>query len=139
MLRYMLDTNTCIKVMNAEPTSHLAGRFNRLGDQIAISTVILAELRFGAENSQRRAHNLKEIELLVCRLAVLDFDQDAAAEFGRVRLATARQPIGPMDTLIAAHARSRGLVLVTDDTRELGRVPGLVVENWIEGRGRRRS
>jgi tRNA(fMet)-specific endonuclease VapC len=132
MLRYMLDTNTCIRTMRADATSTLAGRFNRHAEQICISSIVLAELHYGAENSQRIADNLDEIELLVSRMqAVLDFDAAAAADFGRIRTALRRTPIGPLDTLIAAHARSRDLVVATSNVGKFGRVPGLAVEGWL--------
>lgn len=131
MLRYLLDTNTCIRAMRADAISSLAGRFNRQAEQICTSSIVLAELHCGAENSQHVAHNLLEIELFVARLqAVLEFDALAAADFGRVRFALRRRPIGPLDTLIAAHARSRDLVVVTDNVAEFGRVPGLQIESW---------
>ncbi len=131
MLRYMLDTNTCIRAMRASPTSKLAGRFNRHAEQLCISSIVLAELHYGAENSQRVAENLIEIEQFVARLqVVLDFDAVAAADFGRIRTALRKKPIGPLDTLIAAHARSRNLIVVTGNVGEFGRVPGLVVEDW---------
>jgi tRNA(fMet)-specific endonuclease VapC len=131
MLHYMLDTNTCIRAMRADATSRLAGRFSRYAEQLCISSIVLAELHYGAEKSQRAADNLDEIEMFVARLeAVLDFDAPAAAEFGRIRAGLRQQPIGPLDTLIAAHARSRGLVLVTGNVSEFARVPGLVIETW---------
>lgn len=131
MLRYMLDTNACIRVMNAGPTATIAGRFNRHADQLCISSIVLAELHYGAENSRRIADNLLEIELFVERLQnVLDFDAAAAADFGRIKTALKKTPIGPLDTLIAAHARSRDLVIVTNNVREFARVPGLMVEDW---------
>ena len=132
MLLYMLDTNTCVAAIRADATSTLAGRFNRHATQICISSIVLAELRFGADNSQRIADNHSEIDQFAGRLqGVLDFDAAAAAEFGRIRVAVAQQPIGPFDTLIAAHALSRGLILVTDNVSEFARVPGLRIENWI--------
>ena len=131
MLRYMLDTNTCIWAMRADAASHFAGRFNRHAEQLCISSITLAELHYGAENSRQVADNLAEFEQFVARLqAVLDFDAGAAAAFGRVRVALRRHPIGPLDTLIAAHALSRGLVVVTDNVAEFERVPGLEIENW---------
>ena len=132
MLRYMLDTNTCIRAMRADATSKLAGRFNRHAEQLCISTIVLAELHYGAENSTRIAENLQEIEQFVARLQdVLEFDSAAAADFGRIRALLRRTPIGPLDTLIAAHARSRDLIVVTNNVGEFGRVPGLVVEDWL--------
>ena len=131
MLRYMLDTNVCIRTMRADAVSSLAGRFNRHAHQICISSIVLAELYFGADNSQRVADNLQEVELFVSRLTILEFDAAAAADFGRIKVALRGSPIGPLDTLIAAHARSRDLVVVTNNAREFGRVPGLAVEDWL--------
>lgn len=131
MLRYMLDTNTCIFALKADATSAIAARFNRYAEQLCMSSIVLAELHFGAENSQRVAENLRQIEMFTSRLeAVLDFDMLAAAEYGRVRVSLRHQPIGPLDTLIAAHARSRDLILVTRNVSEFARVPGLDIENW---------
>jgi tRNA(fMet)-specific endonuclease VapC len=130
VLRYMLDTNTCIFVMKDQP-SWLPGKFNRHLQQICISTIALGELRTGAEKSQRRAENLDVIEEFKSRVAVLDFDQEAAREYGRIRAELRRHPIGALDMLIAGHARSRTLVVVTDNVREFRRVLELQVENWI--------
>jgi tRNA(fMet)-specific endonuclease VapC len=130
-LRYMLDTNTCVHVLKADVTSKLLGRFNRHAEQICISSIVLAELHYGAENSRRIAENLTGIEQFVARLsALLDFDAAAAADFGRVRVALRKKPLRPFDTLIAAHARSRDLIVVTGNVKEFGRVPGLGVETW---------
>lgn len=132
MLRYMLDTNTCIRAMRADAISNLVGRFNRHSSRICISSIVLAELHYGAEKSQRIAENLTEIDLFVSRLAaVLDFDAEAAAEYGRIRTSLRKTPIGPLDTLIASHARSRSLIVVTANLGEFGRVPGLAVEDWV--------
>lgn len=130
-LRYMLDTNTCSRVLKSDATSTLIGRFNRHATQICVSSIVLAEMHYGAEKSQRIAENLAGIEQFVARLsAVLDFDATAAADFGRIKAVLRNKPIGPLDTLIAAHARSRDLIIVTGNAAEFGRVPGLVVEDW---------
>jgi tRNA(fMet)-specific endonuclease VapC len=130
-LRYMLDTNTCVRVLKADATTSLAGRFNRHAGQICISSIVLAELHFGAENSRRVAENLAGLENFIARLSdVLDFDAAAAADFGRIRVALGRNPIGPIDTLIAAHARSQDLIVVTCNTGAFIRVPGLSIEDW---------
>ena len=132
-LRYMLDTNTCTRVLKADATSTMAGRFNRHAEQICISSIVLAELHYGAENSRRVAENLTGIEHFVARLsAILDFDAAAAAAFGRIKMELRKTPIGPLDTLIAAHARSRDLIVVTGNTSEFTRVPGLAVEDWAQ-------
>ncbi len=130
-LRYMLDTNMCVRALKADGTSILADRFNRHAEQICISSLVLAELHFGAENSRRVAENLIAIENFTARLSsILDFDAAAAGDFGRIKVALRKNPIGPLDTLIAAHARSRNLVIVTANVGEFGRVPGLDVEDW---------
>lgn len=131
MLRYMLDTNTCISALKADVTSKLAARFSRHSAQLCISSIVLAELQYGAENSQRVAENMSQVEMFAARLeAILDFDALAAVEHGRLRSLLRRQPIGPLDTLIAAHALSRRLILVTADVGEFSRVPGLEIEAW---------
>ena len=131
MLRYMLDTNTCVDALKADRTSKLAARFNRHAEQLCISSLVLAELHFGAENSRRVTENLRQIEAFAARLeAILDFDRQAAVEYGRVRASLRRQPIGPLDTLIAAQALSRRLILVTSNLAEFSRVPGLRLETW---------
>ncbi len=131
-LRYMLDTNTCIRVLKADSTHQFVGRFNRHAEQICLSSIVLAELHCGAQKSQRVAENLIGIEQFVARLsAVLDFDAAAAADFGRIKIALRKAPIGPLDMLIAAHARSRGLVVITGNVGEFQRLPGLEVENWV--------
>ena len=131
MLRYMLDTNICILALKADATSRIATYFNRFAEQLCISSIVLAELHYGAENSKRVVENLSQIEMFAARLeAILDFDSSAAVEYGRLSASLRHQPIGPLDTLIAAHARSRGLVLVTGNVSEFARVPGLEIEIW---------
>lgn len=125
----MLDSNTCIFVMK-EMSLAIVGRFNRLASQLTISTVTLAELRFGAEKSHKTSENQSVLDQFAARLSVVDFDADAAKHYGQIRIALRRQQIGPLDTLIAAHARSLDLILVTDNVREFKRVPGLLIENW---------
>lgn len=132
MLAYMLDTNICIYLMRNHPSA-LRERFDQLTGQLCISTITLGELHYGAEKSARRSENLDAIEAFVARLDVLPFSLKAAAHFGMLRADLTRRgtPVGPFDMLIGAHARSEGLVLVTNNTREFARMPGLQVENWI--------
>lgn len=132
MLRYLLDTNICIYALKHQ-YPQLQTLFNRRAEQLAVSTVVLSELHFGAENSARPEQNLAVIESFTARLEVMDFDASAAAHSGQIRAALNRagQPIGPYDLLIAGHARSAGLTLVTNDEAEFGRVPGLMIENWL--------
>lgn len=132
MLRYLLDTNICIYVIKQRP-AEVRERFNQHERHLAISSVTLAELLYGAEKSAQPAHNLQVVENFVARLEILPFDPRAAAHFGQIRatLAQAGTPIGPYDLMIAAQARSQGLTLVTHNLGEFERVPGLLVESWV--------
>jgi tRNA(fMet)-specific endonuclease VapC len=131
MLAYMLDTNICTFVIKDHPAK-LRSLFNQRAEQLCISGITLAELYYGAEKSERVAQNLRVVEEFSARLDVLPFSPKAASHYGqiRARLERAGTPIGPHDMLIGAHARSEGLILVTDNAREFRRIPGLRVENW---------
>jgi tRNA(fMet)-specific endonuclease VapC len=127
----MLDTNICIYVMKNYPQS-LREKFNALAEQLCISSITLGELHYGAEKSARRIENLIAIEQFVARLEVLPFADKAAAHYGQIRaeLERAGMPCGPHDMQIGGHARSEGLVVVTNNIREFARMPGVRVENW---------
>ena len=128
----MLDTNVVIHTIRNRP-QEARRMFNRHEGDLSMSAVTLMELLYGAEKSEQRERNLRDVASFAARLEVLPYDSDAAAHTGRIRAELARlgEPIGPYDTMIAGHARSRGLTVVTAKTREFDRVPGLVVENWI--------
>jgi tRNA(fMet)-specific endonuclease VapC len=132
MLTYMLDTNICIYVMKNYPHD-LKEKFNLLAEQLCISSITLGELHYGAEKSARRADNLTAIEHFVARLDVLPFGAKAAAHYGQVRaeLERAGPPCGPHDMQIGGHARSEGLIVVTNNLREFSRMPGIRTENWV--------
>lgn len=132
MLKYMLDTNTVIYVIKRRPLTVLE-TFNRHAGQLCISAVTLAELYHGVENSQQVARNLGVVEDFVSRLDVLDYGPQAAAHYGDIRAALekAGNVIGVNDLHIAGHARSAGMILVTNNEREFSRVPGLRIENWV--------
>ncbi len=132
MLKYLLDTNIAIYVIKRKPPGALA-TFNRLGRHAALSSITLAELLFGAEKSSDPSRNLAVVEDFVRRLPTLDYGAKAAAHYGNLRAVLERQgtPIGGNDLHIAAHARSEGLILVSNNLREFERVPGLLMENWI--------
>ena len=131
MLKFMLDTNICIFTIKNRP-EHVREAFNAHHGQLCISTVTLMELVFGAEKSSNPQRNLAVVEGVAARLDVLKYDWEAAANTGQLRaeLAKLGTPIGPYDQMIAGHARSLGLVLVTNNTREFERVPGLRIEDW---------
>ena len=131
MLKFMLDTNICTFTIKNRP-EHVREAFNAHHGQLCISTVTLMELVFGAEKSSNPQRNLAVVEGFAARLEVLKYDWEAAANTGQLRaeLAKLGTPIGPYDQMIAGHARSLGLVLVTNNTREFERVPGLRIEDW---------
>ncbi|WP_323148200.1 type II toxin-antitoxin system tRNA(fMet)-specific endonuclease VapC [Pseudomonas oryzihabitans] len=132
MLKFMLDTNTCIFTIKNRPES-VREAFTRHHGQLCISTVTLMELIYGAEKSSSPERNLAVIEGFAARLEVLKYGLEAAAHTGQLRaeLARAGQQIGPYDQMIAGHARSLGLIVVTNNRREFDRVPGLRVEDWV--------
>ena len=132
MLKYLLDTNIVIYTMKNRPPEVRAA-FMQHNDQMAISSITYMELVYGAENSSNPEANLVAIEGFVARLEVLDYDTNAAAHTGQLRAELAKQgtPIGPYDQMIAGHARSLGLVLVSNNEKEFARVPGIRLENWV--------
>jgi tRNA(fMet)-specific endonuclease VapC len=132
MLRYLLDTKIVIYVLKRRPVEVLA-TFNANASRMAISSITLAELLHGAEKSQRVNENLAAIEDFRSRLEVLTYGTKAAQHYGAIRAALEKigQPIGVNDLHIAAHARSEGLVLVTNNLAEFERIPALELENWV--------
>lgn len=128
---YMLDTNICIYVINSRSEKVLARfRQERLGD-IVISSVTAAELAFGVAKSGS-TRNRQALEMFLSALEILPFDESAIWHYGDLRTDLERrgQPIGTLDTMIAAHALTTNTILVTNNTREFERVPGLRLENW---------
>ena len=132
MLRYMLDTNICIYVIKNRPEG-LRERFNRLADQLSISAITLSEIIYGAEKSARQIENIKVVEQFAARLDVLPFGERAATHYGQIRadLERAGHLIGLHDMMIGGHARSEGLILVSNNLREFQRIEGLRVDNWV--------
>lgn len=131
-MKYLLDSNVCV--------DYLTGRFPRvtsriqslLPEELCLSSIVIAELRYGADKSENPRRNHDRLDVLINEIPTRDFDSAAASSYGRIRAALEKkgQPIGPNDMLIAAHASSLGLALVTDNVREFKRVKGLKVENW---------
>jgi len=134
MLRYLLDTNIVIYVLKRRPIEVLAS-FNAHAQHMAISAITLAELMHGAEKSSKVSENLATVDDFCSRLEVLPYSAKAAQHYGSIRahLEKLGQPIGVNDLHIAAHARSEGLTLVTNNLSEFTRVPGLLMENWVSG------
>jgi len=132
MLKYLLDTNIVIYVIKRRPIGVLQ-LFNMHAGHMAISSITLAELLHGAEKSTAPAQTLVVVEDFCSRLEVLTYGPKAAQHYGSIRanLEKIGKPIGVNDLHIAAHARSEGLTLVTNNLREFDRVPALQLENWV--------
>lgn len=137
-MNYLLDTNVC--------SDALSGRYPSVGERlracrpgaVRISSVVVAELRYGATRSPHARYNHERLDTFLAGFSVLDFDAPAASAYGEIRSALEAKgtPIGPNDLFIAAQAVAMGMVLVTDNVREFQRVPGLRLENWREPRPR---
>ncbi|MGQ0736681.1 MAG: type II toxin-antitoxin system VapC family toxin [Acidobacteriota bacterium] len=129
-MRYLLDANAVIALLN-DTTSPIARRIRRYAPRdFAASAVVIHELYYGAFKSQRVEQNVARVDAL--QFSVLEFDEEDAREAGQIRahLASKGTPIGPYDVLIAGQAKARELTLVTHNTTEFARVPGLKVEDW---------
>jgi tRNA(fMet)-specific endonuclease VapC len=135
-MKYLFDTDTCISLLdNREPDKqrNILTRLDKLQQlDIALSSITVSELVFGAENGLHRKTNLDALELFLLDFQILPFDFAAAREAGAVRAALekADRRIGMMDTLIAAHAKAMSLTVVTNNVAHFGKVKGLKVENW---------
>jgi tRNA(fMet)-specific endonuclease VapC len=137
MSLYLLDTNICIFLLNQGKgferiVRHLDG-LDR--GQVGVSAITVAELEFGAAASQRQGDNLARLERFILEFEVWPFDRPAARRYGPLRadLKARGLPIGPLDCLIAAHALASDAFLVTNNTREFARVPGLRIADWSTG------
>ncbi len=132
-MEYLLDTNTCIYIIKKKPTKVLE-RFQALSlGSVGISTITLAELQYGVAKSTQSEKNQQALQQFLIPLDIVDFDYQASLIYVEVRtyLEKMGQPIGPLDMLIAAHAKSLDVTVVTNNEKEFRRVPGLKVENWI--------
>lgn len=132
MLKYLLDTNIAIYVIKRRPIE-VMGVFNQNAGRMALSAITLSELYHGAETSAKVAQNLAVVEEFASLLQVLPYTAKASLHYGAIRTALekAGRPIGVNDLHIAAHARSEGLTLVTNNIGEFERVPGLLLANWV--------
>ena len=129
---YMLDTNICIYAMKNKPEHVLQRLKKELNNGVCISSITLAELEYGMKHSSNPAKNEQALLRFLIPLAVLPFGAAAASEYGAIRayLQSNGTPIGPLDMLIAAHAKAEDMILVTNNVREFERVPELDIENW---------
>ena len=133
-MRYMLDTNICIYAIKHRPPQVLERLKEHEPSEICISAITYAELVHGVEKSAAVEKNRLALTLLLSNIEIIDFDSNAADEYGNIRAALekAGTPIGPLDMMIAGHARSLSYTVVTNNVREFERVSGLRIENWAE-------
>jgi tRNA(fMet)-specific endonuclease VapC len=132
MLRYSLDTNLCIRVLRDRPRG-IRSKFNANSEALSLCDVVLYELLYGAERSADPPRIRREVEHFAARLTVIPFDSEAAAHTANIRtdLESRGSVIGPYDLMVAGHARSRGLIVVTGNLGEFQRVQGVRCEDWL--------
>jgi tRNA(fMet)-specific endonuclease VapC len=131
-MKWMLDTDTCIALIKGKPPSVLKKLRGKSVGQVGISSITLGELAFGAAKSGRRDESRAALAEFLLALEIASFDGDAASSYGQLRASLEKRgtPIGPLDTLIGAHAAALDVVLVTHNTREFGRIDTLRLEDW---------
>ena len=131
-MKLLLDTDVCIAILNRDERvrPHLE---RHTPSALRMSAITLAELRFGVEKSQRSKRAASNLRVLLGKISVVPFDDAATTRYGTLRVLLEKRgtPIGPLDTLIAAHALSMGYVLASHNLREFRRVPGLKLEDWL--------
>ena len=130
---YLIDTNICIYIMNNKP-HEVVQKCREVGvGNICISSITSSELLYGANKSKQVKNNLKRLEEFLKPFSIIPYDETASFAYGEIRsdLEKNGKVIGPLDMLIAAHALSRNLILVTNNIKEFKRVKSLSVENWI--------
>lgn len=133
-MKYMLDTSICIYAIKHKPEAVIQRFLQHDPEEMCVSAVTYAELMHGVEKSMAAWKNRIALSLFLSPITVLEFHAPAAEEYGKIRAELERKgtPVGLMDLLIAGHARSEGLILVTDNKREFERVEGLTVEDWAQ-------
>ena len=131
-MKYMLDTNVCIFLLNRSRPELTRRIVSHRASDFVLSAITAAELYFGIEKSEHRVKSLKRVEQLMAEIDAAPFDQEAARAYGAVRATLSRKgkSLGPLDTLIAAHAVALGVTLVTQNLKEFQRVRELRVESW---------
>ncbi|MBU0465269.1 MAG: type II toxin-antitoxin system VapC family toxin [Proteobacteria bacterium] len=134
-MNFLIDTNICIYIMNKRPPEVIHRFKNADVGQIGISTITVSELNYGASKSQLQKQNFKRLEEFLAPFEIIPYDQDASHYYGAIRCQLENQGniIGPLDLLIAAHALSKDLILVTNNEKEFKRIKALKVESWVGG------
>ncbi len=131
-MKYLLDTNICVFIIRKKSPLALQRLQKCSVGEVGISSITLAELRFGADKSKDPVKNHAALNSFLAPLEIVEFNSHAAGNYGSIRADLEKRglPIGPLDTLIAAHAQSLGLTMVTNNIGEFSRVTGLLVEDW---------
>jgi tRNA(fMet)-specific endonuclease VapC len=132
-MKYLIDTNICIYIMNKRPVSVIE-KFKTIEPyEIGISSITVSELRYGVAKSTQKIENAKRLSDFLMPFEILPYDSEAASAYGDIRsqLEQTGQTIGPLDLLIGAHALSRDLIIITNNTKEFSRIERLAVENWV--------
>jgi tRNA(fMet)-specific endonuclease VapC len=133
-MRYILDTNICIYIIKHKPPRVFEKFSNLIPGSVGISIITFSELHYGVRKSMFPEKNQLALNQFLIPLEIFEFNLDAGIEYGKIRasLEKAGTPIGPLDTLIAAHAKSLNLILVTNNEKEFQRVDGLEISNWLK-------
>ena len=133
-MEYLLDTNICIYIIKKKPAEVFEKFKNLAIGDVGISSITLAELQYGIEKSSNSLKNREALEKFLTPIEIVDYGFEATVEYGIIRAELEKKgiPIGPLDTLIASHAKSLDVILVTNNVREFERIPGLKIENWTK-------
>ena len=134
MMRYMLDTNTCIYIIKRKPVE-VIDRFRQLQiSQVSISSITLSELEYGVIKSSKPEQNHLALAQFLAPIEILPYGDATAEHYGKLRVYLEKHgtPIGSLDMLIAAHALSTGCILITNNLKEFERVPNLKINNWVK-------
>ncbi len=133
-MEYLLDTNICIYIIKKKPVE-VFEKFKTLtiGD-VGISSITLAELQYGVEKSSNSEKNREALEQFLTPIEIIDYGYEATIEYGKIRTTLENKgiPIGPLDMLIASHAKSLNVILVTNNVKEFERIAGLKIVNWTK-------
>jgi tRNA(fMet)-specific endonuclease VapC len=133
-MEYLLDTNICIYIIKKKPAEVFEKLKKVMIGDVGISSISLAELQYGIEKSSNAEKNREALEIFLTPIEIVDYGYEASVDYGKIRAELERKgtPIGSLDMLIASHARSLDLVLVTNNVKEFERIPGLRIENWTK-------
>ena len=131
-MEYLLDTNICIYIIKKKPAEVFEKLKKVMLGDVGISSISLAELQYGIEKSSNPEKNREALEIFLTPIEIVEYGYEASVDYGKIRAELERKgtPIGLLDILIASHARSLDLVLVTNNVKEFERIPGLRIENW---------